>query len=421
MRLAAAIGLLSVGGGCRPEPGPGRDAPPNVLLVVLDDAGADRLGVYGNALAHTPVLDGLAAEGRWFRRAWGYPVCGPARAALQTGNHAARTGVWRNPDDGRVGLPGSERTLAEVLRPAGYSTAYVGKWHLDPFAVGDPYEGGPLAHGYDAFEGTPGNLLDPYDWLEVVDGDLVPRTTYVTSVLADAAVERVTGTPEPWFVTFAPHPPHGPLHVPPAELHTYEALADDPVSLVNAMMEATDTELGRVLAALDEEVRARTVVLVVGDNGDRFEGNGAGGRGKTTLADEGVGVPLIVAGPAVGDPGPTDALASVVDVAPTLAWLAGEDAGPVDGRSLRSALRDAAAAGGPTIVAMEVVAGTDPPVARGAARSDTHKLVRDPHGELLFHYDPGVPGEGRPLTEVTDADRAAAELLRAALRDAGVE
>lgn len=384
--------------------------PPDVLLVILDDVGVDRLGVAGNREAHTPTLDGLAARGRWFPRAWGYPVCSPGRAAIQTGRHAARTGVGANVEDAEVGLPASERTLADLLRPAGYTSVYVGKWHLDPFTEGEPWDGGPLAHGYDAFRGTPGNLLDPYAWREVVDDAIVERTGYVTTVLADEVIAAVADTPSPWFVTFAPHPPHGPLHVPPAALHTYDPLGDDAASLVNAMTEATDTELARVLDALPPDAW----VIVVGDNGDRLDGNQPGGRGKTTLADAGVGVPFLVAGPGL-DPEPAStALVSLVDVAPTLAALAGVGAGPVDGASVLSAAARA------QVATMEFPSGTPPVDGHAAARSATHKLVSTPEGELWFRYGPDAVDEGAPLDAPTAADAAAVDDLRDALRALGV-
>ncbi len=402
---AGWVGLAA----CRPEPAPA-PAPPDVLLVVLDDVGLDRLGAAGNPLAHTPVLDDLAARGRWYRRAWGYPVCSPARAALQTGRHAPRTGVGANVDDARSGLPGSERTLADVLRPAGYTSVYVGKWHLDPFDARVPWDGGPLAHGYDRFAGTPGNLDDPFAWREVVDGEIVERDRYVTTALADEAVTLAAETPSPWFLTFAPHPPHGPLHAPPPDLHTYSPLGDDPASLVNAMMEATDTELGRVLAALPPE----TWVVVVGDNGDRFDGNAPGELGKSTLSDAGVGVPLIVAGPGLAAGGPVDDLASVVDVLPTLAALAAVDPGAVDGRSLLD--RGGAP---PWVATMEFADGVDPVEGRAAARSETHKLLTGPDGDLAFRYAPGASDEGEPLDAPTAEDQAALDGLRAALRGLG--
>jgi arylsulfatase A-like enzyme len=118
---------------------------PNFLVMLMDDLGLHDLGFLGATDLKTPNIDGLAASGarftNWYSNA---PVCAPARACLQTGRVPIRAGV---PNNG-MALPPSEKTIASLLKPAGYETALVGKWHL-----GSTPDTIPNAHGYDYFYG----------------------------------------------------------------------------------------------------------------------------------------------------------------------------------------------------------------------------------------------------------------------------
>lgn len=101
---------------------------PNVLVFFTDQQRWDTCGCYGaNPMGLTPELDRMAARGTRLRRSFTtQPVCGPARACLQTGRYATQTGCWKND----IPLPPGERTIAHRFRTAGYWTGYVGKWHL---------------------------------------------------------------------------------------------------------------------------------------------------------------------------------------------------------------------------------------------------------------------------------------------------
>lgn len=101
--------------------------PPNILFVFSDQQRWDTMGCYGQRLPVTPNLDAFAAEGVRFEQAFTcQPVCGPARAALQTGKWATQTGCFKND----IALPASEQTMAHFLGKAGYEVGYCGKWHL---------------------------------------------------------------------------------------------------------------------------------------------------------------------------------------------------------------------------------------------------------------------------------------------------
>ena len=100
---------------------------PNVIVVLSDQQRPDSCGVFGQHLPVTPRLDALAGAGVAFDEAFTVqPVCGPARAAIQTGLHPTRTGCWRN----GIALPPGEPTLADRMGALGYQTGYIGKWHL---------------------------------------------------------------------------------------------------------------------------------------------------------------------------------------------------------------------------------------------------------------------------------------------------
>ena len=131
-------------------------AQPNIVILYADDMGWGDTGAYGHPYIKTPSLDRLANEGqRWTDFYVPAPVCSPSRAALLTGRHPVRSGLYGVgspvlfPDD-KYGIPESEVTLAEMLRGAGYRTAIMGKWHL-----GDAPEHFPTRHGFDYWFGIP--------------------------------------------------------------------------------------------------------------------------------------------------------------------------------------------------------------------------------------------------------------------------
>lgn len=417
----------------------GGERPPNLLLVVIDDVGVDRLRPYGNEDARTPHLDALAARGRVFRHAWAYASCSPARAALVTGRHARRTGYGSNvepPDVYR--LDPAQTTIAEVLRaaPVPYATAFLGKWHLETAREG---WGGPRSQGWDRYAGSQSNLVgDYFSWQKRgVEGGVFVTDVYATTDTANDAITAMTTLPEPWFVTASFNAPHPPFHTPPASLATIHPSVGAQRSVeveLTEMLEAWDTEFGRVLDALPPTVRDRTWIVVIGDNGDPItDGQWSAEGGKLSLAEGGVHVPLIVAGPGIDAPGPSDALVSVVDLFPTFAELGGADLSglravrrpteplELDGRSLVPALRDPAAEVHEVILSERFTSGPPPFESyEVAARSLTHKVWRDEfHVEHLYVFDdPDPAAEPRELRpeDLTPADVAAAKVLRDALR-----
>ena len=189
---------------------------PNIIFYLSDQQRCDTLGCYGQELNISPVLDDLAKEGVLFENAFtAQPVCGPARACLQTGKYPNLTGSYVN----EVGLKPSENTIAKELKNAGYETAYVGKWHLasnfkeDVVMVRKPIplermcgysdyvmvsEGLELtSHGYD------GHVFDK-------DGKKVDFIGYRTDCITDFAIHYLHNktSEKPFFLFLSHIEPH---------------------------------------------------------------------------------------------------------------------------------------------------------------------------------------------------------------------
>src|SRR5688572_32878938 len=130
------------------------ERPPNIVLIITDDAGYGDLGSYGAPDVRTPNLDALARDGVRFTDFYANaPSCTPTRAGLITGRYQQRLKLeyplgMQLPGDWDRGLAPTGHSLPQLLKNAGYSTALVGKWHL-----GWKPEFGPVRHGFDYFFG----------------------------------------------------------------------------------------------------------------------------------------------------------------------------------------------------------------------------------------------------------------------------
>jgi arylsulfatase A-like enzyme len=333
LALPAAAQTAPSIGSARPRP---RGLPdrPNLLLVIADDVGVDRVGAYAEhpEPGHTPVIDRLAREGVLFRNAWSNPTCSPTRATLLTGRYSFRTGVGRSITyaGSAFELSTESPSLPIRLKPQ-YRAAAVGKWHLSSAA------GSGLAHplllGFDHHRGPIDNLSGgeaSYDrFAKAVDGVEVLSTTYATTDQVDDALELIDALPEPWFLWLAFSASHGPFHKPPDALHGFDLppeVSDDIPLHMQAMTEALDTELGRLLGGLSPAVAGRTVILFVGDNGTDQVATTPPfppEHGKATLFEGGVNVPLIISGPGLARGAECAALVNTTDLYATALELAG--------------------------------------------------------------------------------------------------
>lgn len=196
---------------------------PNVLLILADDLGWSDIGCYGSEI-HTPNIDALAGDGLRFTQFYNSARCSPSRASLLTGLNPHQVGVPI------LATPLNDRcvTLAEVLRPAGYHTYMVGKWHLTE-------QNTPVMRGFEEFYGMLGGFNsywqeNPYyTRLPAGHSKRVYPTNgfYSTDVFGDYALDfmnqgRASG--RPWFLYLAFNAPHFPLGAPEGAIEKYEAM-----------------------------------------------------------------------------------------------------------------------------------------------------------------------------------------------------
>jgi arylsulfatase B len=376
---------------------------PKVLLVVLDDLGVDQVNTYLGALdlpedaPATPHLQALADEGLTFLHAWGSPTCSAMRAALLTGRHAFRTGVGTALGPREEGLPADELTFAEHLGDP-VDTALIGKWHLGHTAATGGDET-PNAQGFDHYAGLlAGEPEDYFAWNLVEDGvDQGLQTTYATSWVVDHALSwmQARDQEQPWLLEVAFNLVHTPLHAPPDDLHTGtlpvaagEACAEDAVACFDAMVEAADHELGRLLDGTGDDV----TVIVVGDNGTSrtfIDAPFSRRHAKGTVYEGGVRVPLIVAGAGVARIGAVETgLVQTLDLFSTvIELLGGTPPDDVDARSLVPLLRDEAGATAREVLYTEQFTGGDPTTSDLALRDAGHLVVRRAEGAGTECYD----------------------------------
>jgi len=372
-RSIAALAIMSVAisGGISL----GAEAKPNVVLIVIDDLGWADLGCYGSKFHKTPHLDTLATEGIRFTQAYAAcPVCSPTRAAIMTGRYPQRMNIttWlpgypdrpehrlKQPEVNQQ-LPAAETTIAEALKPAGYASASIGKWHLGG-------EGsGPTDHGFDINiagdqAGTPYSYFAPYknNMGKTIPGlEQVPEGEYLTDRLAAEAEKFLDAHQhKPFFLYLPNFAVHTPMKAKQEMVARYGAMpAQANGSQIHpvyaAMMESMDDAVGRVLKKLDDlKLSERTLVIFTSDNGGLCNGNGqiipptsnAPLRdGKSHLYEGGIRVPLLVKWPGVVKPGSTsDEIVTSIDFFPTILSACGVNAdakaNPIDGMNLRPVL-----------------------------------------------------------------------------------
>lgn len=324
---------------------------PNIIVILTDDHGSGDLSCYGSKRIRTPHMDSIANDGvrftEWYANA---AMCAPSRAGLLTGRHPIRAGVPTNGPE----LPSSQKTIAALLKPHGYATGAVGKWHL-----GTANSHSPLDHGFDSFYGFHAGCVDFYShryyWGEpkrVNFHDLYRDRTeifedgqYLTERLTVEACKFIRArAAQPFFLYLTFNAPHYPMHAPDKYIQRYAELPLEE-RVYAAMISAVDDGIGAIRALLRElKLDRDTVIVLAADNGATTEpraglngepataGYNRGFRGyKFSLFDGGTHVPALMAWPGKIPAGRvTSQIAAHFDLAPTLLAAAGLPAMPAD-------------------------------------------------------------------------------------------
>jgi len=309
---------------------------PNIVLVMADDQGWGDMAYNGHPVLQTPNFDAAAAAGLRFDRFYAAaPVCSPTRAAVMTGRHPNRSGVfqWGYP------IRPQEITIAEALKTAGYMTAHFGKWHLGSVRNTSPAH--PGANGFDDWLSAP-NFFDNNPVLSR-QGRAVETRGESSMVTADAAIEWMdehARSGRPFFAVVWFGSPHRP-HRAAAELR--RLYANQPEELRDFYGEVTgmDRAFGKLRDALDTlGVKDNTILWYTSDNGALPEEGSTGGRRgyKGDVYDGGLLVPAILEWPRkIASPRTTKVRCNSADIYPTLLELAGVNVAeqpPLDGVSL---------------------------------------------------------------------------------------
>ena len=305
---------------------------PNILIIFTDDQGYADLGCFGNKKNKTPRLDQLAKEGTRFTSFYAQPVCGPSRSALLTGRYPVRSKGW--------GMPASEITFAELMKPSGYQTVCIGKWDVSNRK--EIIERMPNAQGFDYYYGTLG--ANDNGFIKFHENNRAVGETEDMSctirLYTDKAIDFLENRRDPNkpFVLYQAH----------TMLHTIidaspEFKGKSAGGLYGDVVEELDHETGRLLDKLDTlGLRDNTLVIYTTDNGpwcqskyyENKKGHPEGSifwgdpgplrAGKGSAYEAGSRVPCIVRWPGKVPAGRTsDALWATIDLMPTFTALSG--------------------------------------------------------------------------------------------------
>lgn len=334
---------------------------PDIIWIIVDDLGIADTDLYGAGMVHVPNLNRLADEGVRFDNAYvTASVCSPSRAAMLTGRYPQRFGFehqlhdrylknkleyfvfqhlmnskpWYPQNQDAVpdaefvetmGLPGSETTIAEVLKKHGYTTGLFGKWHLTM-----KNENGPNAFGFDTFYGflnshslyaseknteiistrNKKDWSDKYIWKDGRAGrsaiqrndKVIGEERYLTSAITDEAIRFIEKSDQPYFALVSYNAPHTPFQAT-AESYSKFSQIKDPVKRTYAAMISTlDDEIGKLTDYLKQTNRFdHTLIFFISDNGGAeytlATDNGEYKGGKITDFEGGLKVPMVMTWP----------------------------------------------------------------------------------------------------------------------------
>ncbi len=312
---------------------------PNIVIILLDDAGWSDFHPFGKPPYPTPHVQELADQGARFNNFYvPQSSCSASRSGLLTGSYPGRTGVFGAHAPNALGLPTKFPTLAELLKNAGYSTAHFGKWH-----IGDRPETRPLSRGFDEHAGLMYSNdmwrfhpVNPKKWgqfplkfwengkvkiRDISKKDQEQLTTWATQKSVDF-IKR--NKDKPFFLYVAHSMPHVPLFC------SKKFLGKSTVGLYGDVIMEIDWSVGQIHKAIKESgIERKTMVIFTSDNGPWTLYGNHGGKtpyrgAKGTSFDGGIKSPLIIKYPPLIKAGNvSNSTFFSIDLFPTIAKLSG--------------------------------------------------------------------------------------------------
>lgn len=428
---ASPLSLLLLTAICLSSTNVSAESPrPNVVLIFTDDQGVGDVGCYGSEIP-TPSIDRIATEGlkmtNWYSAS---SICTPSRYGLLTGRNPSRSAdsllgalMFMADRDKARGIQPHETTFVSSLNDAGYQTALIGKWHLGHGSE----EFLPIHHGFQLFKGHTGGCIDYFtmtygvtpDWYE--NTRHVSKVGYATELITNEAVAYLqshAASDPPFFLCLAYNAPHYGKGWSPADQSTVNLMQPQASDLQRtgdisdkirrefaAMVISLDDGVGKVMETLEATgLENDTLVIFLTDHGGDpvYGGNNEPLRGtKATLFEGGIKVPCLLRWPGKIQAGRvSDAVASTLDLSPTLCRLAGvtTPTGPQDGIDLTEHLLNDSPLPSRTLF---WETGKHQELGRGnwtALRSGDWKYVQEPSGaEHMFDLSVD-PNEQRDLS-----------------------
>lgn len=247
---------------------------PNIILILIDDAGYADFGFSGSKEFKTPNIDRIANNGLVFTDMHASAsVSGPSRSGLMTGRYQQRFGCETNTSLDIVGVPTNERFFSEILQLEGYKTAAFGKWHL-----GSTFEQHPNSRGFDEFYGFLGgargyffneSFLNHETKGIMHNREYVRFDGYLTDVFADKAVDFIDENKKnPFFIYLSFNAVHSPFEAKDSDIALFKNTSRPTLA---AMTWALDRAIGKVLNKLeDEHIIDNTLIMFMSDNGGDF-------------------------------------------------------------------------------------------------------------------------------------------------------
>jgi len=324
-----------------------KTTPPNILIMVADDAGWRDVGYHGSEI-RTPNIDKLAKIGVELDQFYVYPTCSPTRASLLTGRYASRFGI-----SGPIAmrskqiLPTNIITLPQLLKQNGYLTAITGKWHL-----GLQPENGPRQYGFEYTYGYLHGQIDQYTH-KYKNGDqswhrndkFIDEEGHATDLITNEAMKYIKDLRDkskPFFLYVPFSVPHYPLQEEKKWINQFEFIENESRKAFAASVAHMDSSVGKIIKTLENEsLRENTLVIFLSDNGaqenwiptfeyekkhgpyDRLGDNGNLRDWKVSLYEGGIRVPAVVNWPSKLDARKEIQLLHINDIFPTIASLVG--------------------------------------------------------------------------------------------------